>query len=191
MATKKAAESTLYHLSPRGFWKKFRDVTVVNPEISTGLPLAAVNRFPPPGSRPEKYSTPATKGIPKYFNGLAFTSDYAASDPAQNPYWKRDVRRAYPQLSVVTQSELSSLLIEHSTAQSVAAPTEDKKDVPADVPQSVDLSVAISSITSNRKVYTKATLPPTLPTSRKLWVPQLAPNAPHDPTGYFPMLLYK
>jgi hypothetical protein len=37
-----------------------------------------------------------------------------ASDPAQNPYWKRDVRRAYPQLSVVTQSELSSLLIEHS-----------------------------------------------------------------------------
>lgn len=24
MATRKAAESTLYHLSPRGFWKKFR-----------------------------------------------------------------------------------------------------------------------------------------------------------------------
>lgn len=39
-----------------------------------------------------------------------------ASDPAQNPYWKRDVRRAYPQLSVVTQSELSTLLIQHSTA---------------------------------------------------------------------------
>jgi hypothetical protein len=59
----------------------------------------------------------------KYFNGLAFTSDSAASDPAQNPYWKRDVRRAYPQLSVVTQSELSSLLIEHSTAQSYVATT--------------------------------------------------------------------
>lgn len=39
-----------------------------------------------------------------------------ASDPAQNPYWKRDVRRAYPQLSVVTQSELSTLLIQHSAA---------------------------------------------------------------------------
>lgn len=39
-----------------------------------------------------------------------------ASDPAQNPYWKRDVRRAYPQLSVVTQSELSTLLIQHSSA---------------------------------------------------------------------------
>ncbi|KAJ6593890.1 NUZM, NADH-ubiquinone oxidoreductase 21.3 kDa subunit [Mycena capillaripes] len=175
MATKKAAESTLYHLSPRGFWKKFREVAAINPEISSGLPLPDIHRFPPPGSRPEKYSTPATK----------------ASDPAQNPYWKRDVRRAYPQLSVVTQSELSSLLIEHSMAKSVAAPTEDKKDVPADAPQPVDLSVAISSITSAGKVYTTAKLPPTLPTSRKRWVPQLAPNAPHDPHGYFPMLLYK
>lgn len=25
MASKKAAESTLYHLSPQGFWKKFRE----------------------------------------------------------------------------------------------------------------------------------------------------------------------
>ncbi|KAJ7218075.1 NUZM, NADH-ubiquinone oxidoreductase 21.3 kDa subunit [Mycena pura] len=175
MATKKAAESTLYHLSPRGFWKKFRDVTVINPEISTGLPLPAINRFPPPGSRPEKYSTPATK----------------ASDPAQNPYWKRDVRRAYPQLSVVTQSELSALLIEHSTAQSVAAPAEDRKGVPAEARKPVDLSVAISSITQSHKVYTPANLPPTLPIARKPWVPQLAPDAPHDPHGYFPMLLYK
>ncbi|KAJ7783171.1 NUZM, NADH-ubiquinone oxidoreductase 21.3 kDa subunit [Mycena metata] len=175
MATKKAAESTLYHLSPRGFWKKFRDVTVINPEISTGLPLASIHRFPPPASRPEKYSTPATK----------------ASDPAQNPYWKRDVRRAYPQLSVVTQSELSALLIEHSKPQAVAAPTEDKKDVPAEAPQPVDLSVAISSIAATRKLYTTASLPPTLPVSRKPWVPQLAPDAPHDPHGYFPMLMYK
>ncbi|KAF7361906.1 NUZM, NADH-ubiquinone oxidoreductase 21.3 kDa subunit [Mycena venus] len=178
MATKKAAESTLYHLSPRGFWKKFRkscEVAAVNPEISTGLPLPAINRFPPPASRPEKYSTPATK----------------ASDPAQNPYWKRDVRRAYPQLSIVTQSELSSLLIEHSRAQAVAAPTAEKKDVPADAPQPVDLSVAIQGITQSQKVYSVTSLPPTLPTSRKRWVPQLAENAPHDPHSYFPMLLYK
>ncbi len=40
-----------------------------------------------------------------------------ASDPAQNPYWKRDVRRAYPKLSVVTQSELSTLLLDHAKAQ--------------------------------------------------------------------------
>ncbi|KAF9024814.1 hypothetical protein BDZ89DRAFT_1040878 [Hymenopellis radicata] len=67
MATKKAAESTLYHLSPRGFWKKFRDAVVVNPEISSGLPLAELNRYPPPGSRPEIYSTPATKGASRKF----------------------------------------------------------------------------------------------------------------------------
>lgn len=62
MATKKAADHTLYHLSPKGFWKKFRDVTAVSPYISSGLPLQDQNRYPQPGSRPEKYSTPATKG---------------------------------------------------------------------------------------------------------------------------------
>ena len=136
MATKKAAESTLYHLSPKGFWKKFRaccfanisyspltttsgDAVVVNPEISSGLPLASLNRYPTPASRPEKYSTPATKGayLPKREVSLLGSHFHLASDPAQNPYWKRDVRRAYPQLSVVTQSELSTLLIEHSGAQ--------------------------------------------------------------------------
>jgi len=34
----------------------------VNPEISSGLPLQSVNRQPPPGSRTETYSTPATLG---------------------------------------------------------------------------------------------------------------------------------
>ena len=81
MASKKFADSTLYHVSPKGFWKKFRalffllrelvrglknvfagDATVVNPEISSGLPIPSLNRYPQPGSRPEKYSTPATKG---------------------------------------------------------------------------------------------------------------------------------
>ena len=62
MATKKAAEHTLYHLSPKGFWKKFRDAVVVNKEISSGLPLPDKNRYPQPGSRLEKYSTPATRG---------------------------------------------------------------------------------------------------------------------------------
>lgn len=82
MATRKAAESTLYHVHPKGFWKKFRalqthvlcpvladveagDVVVVNPEISSGLPIPELNRYPQPGSRPEKYSTPATKGANK------------------------------------------------------------------------------------------------------------------------------
>ncbi|PPQ67318.1 hypothetical protein CVT25_005902 [Psilocybe cyanescens] len=136
-ATKKAAESTLYHLSPKGFWKKFREVVAVNPEISSGLPSASLHRYPPPASRPEQYSTPAGK----------------ASDPAQNPYWKRDVRRAYPQLSVVTQSDLSTLLIEHSNAPAVSAPTEgaDQAAVPAAKPVALNLSEAISAITSTAK----------------------------------------
>lgn len=36
----------------------------------------------------------------------------SASDPAENPYWKRDVRRAFPKLSVVTQPELSAFLLQ-------------------------------------------------------------------------------
>ncbi|KAF7288638.1 RRM domain-containing protein [Mycena chlorophos] len=159
-----AADSTLYHLSPRGFWARFRAIAAVNDQISTGLPLPSINRFPPPASRPEKYSTPATK----------------ASDVAQNPYWKRDVRRAYPRLSVVTQPELSSLLIEHSAAQAVAAPAE-KKDVPAEPPVAVDLSVAIAAVAQNRKIYSTANLPPTLPVSRARWAPELTQRSSHKP----------
>jgi hypothetical protein len=102
------------------------DAVAVDPAISSGLPLPTMNRQPPPGSRPEKYSTPATKGFVLEFlpcDGVRLitsTSAPTASDPAENPYWKRDVRRAYPQLSVVTQSELSTLLVQHSrTPESV------------------------------------------------------------------------
>jgi hypothetical protein len=83
MASKKLADHTLYHVAPQGFWKRFRkiiftisyanlslklscittgEVTAVNPEISSGIPIASLNRYPQPGSRPEKYSTPASKG---------------------------------------------------------------------------------------------------------------------------------
>ncbi|KAI0298499.1 NADH dehydrogenase 21 kDa subunit [Russula brevipes] len=184
MATRKAADHTLYHLSPKGFWKKFRDAVAVDPAISSGLPLPSVNRQPPPGSRPEKYSTPATK----------------ASDPAQNPYWKRDVRRAYPQLSVVTQPELSTLLIQHSggavaaTTPELAAPAgTDATSVPATPPQQqqLDLSEAIGAISAVRQAYSTSSLPPTPPTPFKRWIPERAPDAPHDPNAYFPMILVK
>ncbi|KAH7923727.1 NUZM, NADH-ubiquinone oxidoreductase 21.3 kDa subunit [Leucogyrophana mollusca] len=179
MATRKAAESTLYHVHPKGFWKKFRDAVVVNPEISSGIPIAGINRWPQPASRPEKYSTPATK----------------ASDPAQNPYWKRDVRRAYPQLSVVTQPDLSSLLIQHSEAKAIPAPSEGKEgeqsSLPAKAAEIMDLAGAIATITSTQKVYDQARLPPKVPTPFKKWRAERAPDAPHDPNAYFPMLLYK
>lgn len=187
MATRKAADHTLYHLSPKGFWKKFRDAVAVDPAISTGLPLPALNRQPPPGSRPEKYSTPATK----------------ASDSAQNPYWKRDVRRAYPQLSVVTQSELSTLLIQHSGAGAAAAEiapplgtdatsvTATATSPPPPSQQQLSLTEAIGAISTARKAYSTSSLPPTPPTPFKRWIPERAPDAPHDPNAYFPMILVK
>ncbi|GLB37092.1 putative nadh-ubiquinone oxidoreductase [Lyophyllum shimeji] len=175
MSGKKAADAALYHLSPKGFWKKFRDMVVVNPEISSGLPIQSINRRPPPAWRPEKYSTPATK----------------ASDPAQNPYWRRDVRRQYPQLSVVTQPELSLLLLEHSGNLPLAPPTEETPGVPATAAAAVDLTEAISTITIANKVYTESKLPPSIPTHHKRWVPERAADAPHDPHSYFPMDLYK
>lgn len=44
-----------------------------------------------------------------------------AGDIADNPYWKRDARRNYPQLSTVTQADAVGLL----TVGSQAAPKED------------------------------------------------------------------
>ena len=191
------------------------DAVVVNPEISTGLPLPNHHRYPPPGSRPEKYSTPATKGAPfvRVLEKLGDWTDVCAlaSDPAQNPYWKRDVRRVYPQLSVVTQSELSGLLIEHSTParcvvdpicfretsidgfeSSVAAPGEgaEKAEVPVET-KKVDLSEAIVSVTKSNKVYTEARLPPALPIPFPRWVPTKSEDAPHTPHSYWPMVLYR
>ncbi|PVG02376.1 21 kDa subunit of NADH dehydrogenase [Serendipita vermifera] len=181
MATKKAADHTLYHLSPRGFWKKFRDVTVVNPEISSGLPLPDKNRYPPPGSRPERYSTPATM----------------ASDVAQNPYWKRDVRRAYPRLSVVTQEEFGKILIASPEGQKIAAPgqsasSEGKTSVPTTPAEKLSvmpLSEVIGAIYSAQKAYSETNLPPT-PVGTHKWVPTRSPDPPHDPHSYWPMKLY-
>ena len=44
-----------------------------------------------------------------------------AGDIAENPYWKRDVRRRYPRLSTVTQSDAVALL----EVGSAAAPKQE------------------------------------------------------------------
>ncbi len=43
MASRKAADHTLYHLSPKGFWKKFREFFYWNPCYALSQHLA-VNR---------------------------------------------------------------------------------------------------------------------------------------------------
>lgn len=71
------------------------------------MPLNSQYRLPTPGSLPPlSYDDPVT--IP-------------AGDIADNPYWKRDVRRNYPQLSTVTQADAVGLL----TVGSQATPKDD------------------------------------------------------------------
>jgi len=64
-------------------------------------------RNPSPGSNdPREYDDPVT--VP-------------AADLAENPYWKRDVRRQYPQVSFVKQSDVVALL----SVGSAKSPKED------------------------------------------------------------------
>jgi hypothetical protein len=85
-----------YTVQSTGIWEKIRRVFAVDPSRSNGVPLNPQFRNPPPGSNePFSYIDPVT--IP-------------AGDIAENPYWKRDARRSYPQLSVVTQGDVVGLL---------------------------------------------------------------------------------
>ena len=60
-------------------------------------------RNPPPGGNdPKMYDDPTT--VP-------------AADLADNPYWKRDMRRAYPKQSVIKQPDVVGLLSVGSAAQ--------------------------------------------------------------------------
>ncbi|KAF4766165.1 hypothetical protein N7455_005859 [Penicillium solitum] len=96
-----------YTVQSTGIWERIRRLLAVDPERSTGIPLNAQYRFPTPGSVPPlAYDDPVT--LP-------------AGDIADNPYWKRDVRRSYPQLSTVRQADAVSLL----TVGSKAAPKDD------------------------------------------------------------------
>lgn len=67
-------------------------------EFSSGMPLNEVVRSPPPASVETVQVTPASK----------------ASDPAENAYFERDFRRMYPKLQMITQPEISNLLINAS-----------------------------------------------------------------------------
>ncbi|KAJ6024460.1 hypothetical protein N7540_005257 [Penicillium herquei] len=96
-----------YSLQSTGVWERIRRVLAVDPDRSTGIPLNAQFRLPTPGALPPlSYDDPVT--VP-------------AADLADNPYWKRDVRRSYPQLSTFTQADTVSLL----TVGSQAAPKDD------------------------------------------------------------------
>ena len=80
----------------------------------------------------------------------------------------------------------------HGTQRRVAAPSgPEDASVPSAHVQQLSLSDAIGTINTARKAYSASALPPTPPTPFKRWVPERAPDAPHDPNAYFPMILVK
>ncbi|KAL1863941.1 hypothetical protein VTK73DRAFT_6320 [Phialemonium thermophilum] len=86
-----------------GIWERIRRTLSIDPNRSNGVPLNPYFRNPSPGSMdPLQYDDPVT--IP-------------AGDIADNPYWKRDARRNYPRLSVVSQADQVALLSVGSAAQ--------------------------------------------------------------------------
>ena len=90
-----------------GLWEVIRRIFAVDPNRSNGVPLNPQFRNPPPGALPpQSYDDPVT--LP-------------AADIADNPYWKRDVRRNYPRLSVLKQGDVVGLL----TLESQSAPKDD------------------------------------------------------------------
>ncbi|KAI1270020.1 NADH-ubiquinone oxidoreductase 21.3 kDa subunit [Xylariaceae sp. FL1019] len=94
-------------LQPVGVWERIRRVFAVDANRSSGIPLNPYFRNPPPGALdPLTYDDPVT---------------FPAGDIADNPYWKRDVRRSYPRLSYVNQSDAVALL----SVGSAAAPKQE------------------------------------------------------------------
>ncbi|KAI1808052.1 21 kDa subunit of NADH dehydrogenase [Daldinia bambusicola] len=90
-----------------GIWERIRRALAVDPNRSNGIPLNPYYRNPPPGAQdPLGYDDPVTA---------------PAGDIADNAYWRRDTRRAYPKLSFVTQGDAVALL----TVGSAAAPKQE------------------------------------------------------------------
>ena len=85
-----------YTVQSTGIWERIRRALAVAPDRSNGVPLNPQFRNPPPGANdPRAYDDPVS--VP-------------AADLADNPYWRRDVRRAYPKLSVVRPADVVGLL---------------------------------------------------------------------------------
>lgn len=96
-----------YTVQSTGIWERIRRAFAVDPNRSNGIPLNPQFRNPSPGAiPPEDYDDPVS---------------FPAADIAENPYFKRDMRRRYPRLSVVNQADVVGLL----SVGSKASPRED------------------------------------------------------------------
>ena len=68
---------------------------------------------------------------------------------------------------------------------------EGPSGLPAQVAMQTDLTQAINTLYTAKKAYSASNLPPRPMSRPTQWKPQRAPDAPHDKTHYWPMLLYK
>ncbi|ETI22206.1 hypothetical protein G647_06279 [Cladophialophora carrionii CBS 160.54] len=90
-----------YTQESNGIWATIHKYFAVDPNRSTGIPVKHFRNPSPAALDPKSYDDAVTT---------------PAADIADNPYWKRDVRRAYPKLSTVTQGEVVGLLTLGSAA---------------------------------------------------------------------------
>ncbi|KAJ9125726.1 hypothetical protein QFC24_002510 [Naganishia onofrii] len=157
-------------------------VGTFNPEISSGLPIPELNRYPQPASREERYATPAT----------------SASDIAFNP-----TRRQFPATSVVTQEKLAGLLLASPEGQkALPAPGTQSTDIATSNQSTPSLTAVLAAVpasftsggilpkkAASSSVLDASGLPPRPPATR--WHPKLGDEVPHAPDQYWPMVMYK
>ncbi|CAK7910140.1 hypothetical protein CAAN1_21S02212 [[Candida] anglica] len=87
-----------YTTGSTGIWEKLRQFLVLVPNRSSGNPVVALYRNPPPGARiSESQAYKEAITIP-------------AGDIRNNAYHKRDYRRNYPQVHGFNQAKVSGLL---------------------------------------------------------------------------------
>jgi len=90
-----------YTQQSTGIWETVRRLFAVDPDRSNGIPVKHFRNPPPGGLDPNSYDEAVTT---------------PAADIADNPYWRRDMRRSYPKLSAVTQGDAVGLLTMGSAA---------------------------------------------------------------------------
>ncbi|KAF3922165.1 hypothetical protein ABW21_db0203384 [Orbilia brochopaga] len=135
-----------YTLGSTGIWERFRRLFAVDPNRSTGVPYVAQYRVPAPTTLPAlPYHDPVT--IP-------------SGDIADNPYWKRDNRRAYPKLSVVTQADQAGMLLLGTAAVPRIADGSVGEKQLVEVKSSGESLVEVMKKVGNGGVLMKDGLPP-------------------------------
>lgn len=125
-----------YTSRPVGIWEKIRQWLVLVPNRSSGNPLPSLYRAIPPGARikeAREYKEPFT--IP-------------AGDVINNPYFKRDHRRNYPQIRAFDQTKVSGLLTLGSVEKPrISIGEKGSKELAAfGLDQEVSLSTTLSSV---------------------------------------------